>query len=242
VATAIDDGGVVAVFEQIAHHVDRWANGVLTTLRFPDDWGAYPEDVGPTGAIAGWEWMPDGTRRAFLATGNDATRLPMPAGATACTASAVNGAGLVVGGCDASAVAWSAAGPTVLPLGPGSTALDVTDGGLVCGTRVNGKYAEGWVLRLATGQVQTATPDADHFGVRLVAVNDAGVAVGTAFGRNARSQALRFVNGKVEYLKDLVDPPAWPLDEAVDVNARGDILVKGMDASGKFHAAVLHPR
>ncbi|MFT3914901.1 MAG: hypothetical protein QM704_12540 [Anaeromyxobacteraceae bacterium] len=245
-ALAVNDAGVVAVAEQDFRKVARWTPGRYEVLEdAPGTLGSYATAIGPDGTIVGRAWLAAGAA-AFAAPAGKVVLLPALPGAMFCAANALNAAGVVVGGCDSTAVSWKVSGPVALPVEPSANARGVNDAGMVCGTaRGAYKHLEGFVLDSWTGEVRYQTPTAPHFAVALAAIDPAGVAVGQAMLLTSWSDAILVRAGEVQYLKDLVDPlPVdWPIESAIAINARGEVLVTGHAyVGGRIHAAVLHPR
>jgi hypothetical protein len=103
-------------------------------------------------------------------------------------------------------------------------------------------HAWRWTPQRGSEALQTPLGWGDS---ELLAVNDAGVAVGEYHfpGQNpiTPGRAMRLIGTQFEDLTDLVQAPGWVLEGAVGINDQGVIVGAGA-LYGQFHAFMLRPR
>lgn len=169
-----------------------------------------------------------------------------PLGTAPSMATGINAGGVVVGVRAEKAVVFEAGGPRELPVPPASAALDVSDDGRVVGNASRGtKWSElAFVLELDTGEVTLIERPPGTNGVSLDRINRAGtIAVGQAFSVEGTGGPVVYRDGALRPLAPLVELPAGlRLQDALDVNDAGQILVSVRDARGREGTAILTPR
>jgi hypothetical protein len=242
VAIAVNDSGEVAIDDTTMNQVLRWSGGRLEPIPAPGD--AHAGSINALGWIAGWTILPDGAgSRGILNDRRSTVVLDVLAGGASSMASAVNGRGVVVGGSDGTAVRWEGSTAVRLPVREGAFARDVNEAGVVVGAANDvARGNQAFVLDLAAVKVTYVSPIGDDTGVTFAAVNASGTAVGTGFARDGTTRAVVHAAGKLEDLNGLVADPGYRLTIGRGVNDRGQILVQGEDATGRWHSAVLTPR
>lgn len=169
-----------------------------------------------------------------------------PSGTVPSMATGINSGGVVVGVRGDEAVVFEAGGPRDLDVPPASAALDVSDDGKVVGNaRRTFKWSEqAFVLELSTGEVTLIDRPTGASGVSLDRINRAGtIAVGQSFSADGTSGPVVYRGGELLRLAPLVElPEGMRLQDARDVNDRGQILVTVIDEQGTWGTALLTPR
>ncbi|MFJ7212005.1 hypothetical protein [Amycolatopsis sp. NPDC098790] len=227
-AVAVNDAGVAVGWAQDGNgdqHAVRWApDGSVTALPWAGSSDAVV--ISRTGVVAGGgsdsqgtyvalRWAPDGsvTRLASLPGGRQATVTGITGDGALISGDAVDAAG------NQHAVRWSATGAiTDLSPGnqgnPGATAAAINDFGVIAGTVTEA----GWPAPVAWTrdgrQVRLGWP-ASPASATPLAINRAGVVVGSGYVDFAEYRALRWTAGGVTVLE------SERRSEAVALNASG---------------------
>ncbi|MEJ7637376.1 MAG: PEP-CTERM sorting domain-containing protein [Singulisphaera sp.] len=202
---------------------------------------------GETAGSRDFAWSPE--PRATLTTAGE-TIVIHPAGAVTSIALGLNDHGQAVGNHrhpdgtstpflygDGATIDLGPAGPS-----PGSTAAyDINNLGQVVGIHIWDGGAEGFLYEDGRYQLLGTLPGGTSGGSMAVAINDLGQVVGhssSALG----SRAFLYEGGVMLDLNDLTPPDAgWILHDAVDINDKGQILVKGGRNTGGSRALLLTP-
>ncbi|BDG03922.1 InlB B-repeat-containing protein [Anaeromyxobacter oryzae] len=242
-AVAVNDTGTVVVNDDVSGRVYRWSDGKLEEIDKPA--AGKGTAINALGWVVGWMFPDDGSARGFVNDGKETrTLVPLP-GTEFAVANAVNRDGVVVGTSGTKAVRFDGSNPVELPVGAVAMALGVNDAGFVVGSAdQQGKTIHGFLLDLRTDPpTVTIVPGLEKdFGVAFHDVNATGTVVGSGARLDGSGRAVVYRDGQLQSLEDLVSPQAFQLENAVDVNDAGQILVWGRDDDGRSHTVILTPR
>jgi hypothetical protein len=203
-----------------------WSDGTsLVDLPVPSPGVAI--DINDSEEVIGWDATDP---RGFLLDRRTGalTRIPPPPGEMGCQPKAINASGLIVGRSDLGGFVHG--GGSSRSLGA-IDALDVNNQGVACGSISTGPLMAAPALCDTTqaSPMVAVQPIPSGFSNAVFAgINDAGVAVGQAWGANlADSAAFICVNGISTDLNTLVDTPGWDLIAAHAINGAGQIVGLG---------------
>ncbi|WP_242344348.1 InlB B-repeat-containing protein [Anaeromyxobacter terrae] len=240
-SVAMNDAGMLLVMLEDGKTY-RFQDGILGTPLGPM---MTAQALNVRGWAAGWVEVGPGPLHAALDDGT-AVRDLDPDGTVPSTASGLDAEGRVVGTRNGVAVVFEASGPRALPVPPASSALDVSDTGLVVGAaKRTFKWTEqAFVSDLTTGAVTLIDHPSGTVGMSLDHVNRTGtIAVGQLFTSDGAGDAFVYRSGKVEPLGALVQlPDGTRILNAVGVNDRGQVVVSLRDTQGTWTTAILTPR
>lgn len=239
--TAISDSGRIAgmvLSPDGALRAARHVRGTTTTLSIPDDLTSTAQAINARGDVVGAAQITANTdsaagiRRAFLARGDAATPLPALGGSGAeSLASALNGAGVVVGssqltaGGASRATRWTDGVAEDLGVLPGcveSRATAINDRGQLAGTCVAGD-GTAQAFRLEAGSLR-ALGSLGGASSRASGMNGSGWVVGTAENASGNPRAFRWRDGRMTNLGVLDDGIPGGGSAALAINDSGVII------------------
>lgn len=211
-----------------------------------------PSAMNDSGMVVGQSVFGAGASHAFSSTGGVLTDLGSLGGASGGSfATAVNGAGQVVGG---SAVDGTGTAPYHAFLAAGGK---MTDLGTLGGTYsvAYGINASGQVVGSATTDANTSLHAFLATGGKMAdlgtlggsfsiahAVNAAGQVVGNSAMADGSDHAFVYSDGAMKDLNSLIPPGSpWTLNSAAGINAAGQIIGLATDAGGDLRGFLLTP-
>jgi hypothetical protein len=238
--------------------------GLITELaRPPEGYPFYATGINNQGLVVGNAnaFFSRGTTAYSVDAGGTVTRLPVPAGYSYTSASAVNNHGVIVGEAiggtifyrTGDALRWvDGVLQALVGLGGGSSAQAINDGGTIVGcAELPGKQVGHAVvfLKLGDGALDlhgTATGSSCAYGI-----NEAGVVVGqrsdTVNSEYVQRAVVYFPEvGVMQDLQDLLvrsQRGQWVLTTAVAINVDGKIIGRGhrLDDPTRLQAVLLTP-
>lgn len=204
-----------------------------------------PMAMNEGGWAVGWMEVGPGPLHAALDDGT-AVRDLDPSGTVPSMAGGINAGGVIVGTRGEKAVVFETGGPRDLPVAPASSAHDVSDDGRAVGGegRTFKYFQHGFIVELASDAVTLVDPPAGTGGMSFDAINRTGTAVvGQSYPADGSVSPVVYRSGKLERLVDLVElPEGLALENALDVNDAGQILVLLRDDRAATITAILTPR
>ncbi|MCM5679565.1 PEP-CTERM sorting domain-containing protein [Schlegelella sp. S2-27] len=252
-ARDINDRGQIVGSYQLANgrsHAFIYDQGAVRALDTPGALSSWANGINAGGQMTGTVELADGVPRPFV---HDGSTMQIVDGTDCChRANAINDLGDIVGSSQASvwsypnAFAYRGGQFTnlgTLPGGMMSWAYDINNRGQVVGTAEYGDLF-GFIWNPESQQMHRI--DSFEAGVltrSAMAINEHGDVVGRLTDHSgARDGAYLLSDGKVVDLQGLLDPTVsarWVLNDAYDINDRGQILVSAYDPSSWDYRTLL---